>query len=250
MTAELETIAHSSPNHGSRRLPVAMLVLHYTGMESAAAALARLCDPAAEVSAHYLIDEDGTAYALVGEDRRAWHAGAGAWRGWRDVNSASIGIELVNPGHDLGYRAFPEAQMAALETLCRAILSRHAIAPRDVVGHSDVHNRAEILVAPPRTNITRVDAVFGQRRRERLVPSQEQVAVVVEVSDDGHRDAPINQLYTIHNDLKTMRMITAVDGPSDKYTAPPVPQAMGNGATPAPVEVPVTTWQQKDKLFS
>ena len=138
MTAELETIAHPSPNHGPRRLPVAMLVLHYTGMESAAAALVRLCDPAAEVSAHYLIDEDGTAYALVGEDRRAWHAGAGAWRGWRDVNSASIGIELVNPGHDLGYRAFPEAQMAALETLCRAILSRHAIAPRDVVGHSDV----------------------------------------------------------------------------------------------------------------
>lgn len=138
MTPKLETIPHPSPNHGPRRLPVFMLVLHYTGMESAGAALARLCDPAAEVSAHYLIDEDGTAYALVGEECRAWHAGAGFWRGCSDVNSASIGIELVNPGHDLGYRAFPEAQMVALETLCRAILARHAIAPRDVVGHSDV----------------------------------------------------------------------------------------------------------------
>jgi len=138
MTSQVEIIAYSSPNHGPRRLPVAMLVLHYTGMESAAAALARLCDPAAQVSAHYLVDEDGAVYGLVDEDRRAWHAGAGIWRGCSDINSASIGIELVNPGHEWGYRDFPEAQMAALERLCHGILARHAIAPRQVVGHSDV----------------------------------------------------------------------------------------------------------------
>lgn len=138
MTPEVETIAHPSPNHGARRLPVTMLVLHYTGMESGPAALSRLCDPAAQVSAHYLVEEDGRVLALVAEDRRAWHAGAASWRGCADVNSASIGIELVNPGHAFGYRAFPEAQMAALLPLCRGILARHAIAPRDVVGHSDV----------------------------------------------------------------------------------------------------------------
>lgn len=115
-----------------------MLVLHYTGMETAAAALDRLCDPAAEVSAHYLIDEDGAVYCLVPEDRRAWHAGVSCWRGGRDVNDRSIGIELVNPGHEFGYRPFPETQMAALRGLARTILKRHPIPPRNVVGHSDV----------------------------------------------------------------------------------------------------------------
>jgi N-acetylmuramoyl-L-alanine amidase len=127
-----------SPNHGPRSGAVSMLVLHYTGMKSAAEALERLCDPAAAVSAHYLIDEDGTVWCLVPEDRRAWHAGVSSWRGVSDVNDASIGIELVNPGHEFGYRPFPEAQIAALETLCRASLARHPIPPRNVVGHSDV----------------------------------------------------------------------------------------------------------------
>jgi N-acetylmuramoyl-L-alanine amidase len=115
-----------------------MLVLHYTGMTSAAAALERLCDPAAKVSAHYLIDEDGAVLALVDEARRAWHAGVSQWRGHRDINDRSVGIELVNPGHEHGYRRFPEPQMAALIVLSRAIVARHAIAARNVVGHSDI----------------------------------------------------------------------------------------------------------------
>ena len=115
-----------------------MLVLHYTGMESAEAALARLCDPVAKVSAHYLIGEDGDVRQLVDEGRRAWHAGEASWRGNRDINARSVGIELVNPGHEFGYRPFPEAQLAAVEKLALDVVERHAIAPRNVVGHSDV----------------------------------------------------------------------------------------------------------------
>ncbi len=115
-----------------------MLVFHYTGMTSARAALDRLCDPAARVSAHYLIDEDGSVYRLVAEEMRAWHAGESSWRGDSDVNGRSIGIELVNPGHEFGYRRFAEAQMAALEGLAGEVLSRHPIVPRHVLGHSDV----------------------------------------------------------------------------------------------------------------
>ncbi len=129
-----------SPNHGPRPSPgrVDMLLLHYTGMTSAAAALERLCDPASEVSAHYLVEEDGTVWQLVDENRRAWHAGRAFWAGATNINDRSIGIELVNPGHENGYRPFPDAQLAALETLCRAILARHPIAPERILGHSDV----------------------------------------------------------------------------------------------------------------
>jgi len=133
-------IDRPSPNHEPRPdgCEIDILVLHYTGMQSAEAALERLCDPAAKVSAHYLIDEDGTVFRLVDERRRAWHAGVACWRGARDVNDRSIGIELVNPGHEFGYRAFPEPQMLSLRGLARDILGRHAIPPRNVVGHSDV----------------------------------------------------------------------------------------------------------------
>ncbi len=117
---------------------VDMLVLHYTGMETAEAALARLCDPEAKVSAHYMIDEDGTVTRMVDEAARAWHAGVSFWRGHSDINARSIGIELVNPGHEFGYRPFPEAQTAALVDLARDIVRRHAIPARNVVGHSDV----------------------------------------------------------------------------------------------------------------
>jgi len=129
-----------SLNHDARPAgtPVDMLVLHYTGMETAAAALTRLCDPAAKVSAHYLVDEDGSVVRLVGEDRRAWHAGVAFWRGNTDINARSVGIELVNPGHEFGYRPFPEAQTAALIDLARDIVGRHTIPARNVVGHSDV----------------------------------------------------------------------------------------------------------------
>ncbi len=115
-----------------------MLVLHYTGMETARGALERLCDRRAEVSAHYVIGEDGLVFRLVAEDMRAWHAGLASWRGDRGVNARSIGIELVNPGHQLGYRDFPEPQMAALETLARGIVRRHPIPAGNVLGHSDV----------------------------------------------------------------------------------------------------------------
>ncbi|GIL39772.1 N-acetylmuramoyl-L-alanine amidase [Rhodospirillales bacterium TMPK1] len=115
-----------------------MLVLHYTGMRDAASALARLCDPASQVSAHYVVDEDGTIYRLVEETQRAWHAGVSQWRDIRDVNSRSIGIEIVNPGHDFAYHPFPAAQMAAVADLAHDILGRHPIPPRNVVGHSDI----------------------------------------------------------------------------------------------------------------
>lgn len=129
-----------SPNFDPRPdgTPIDMLVIHYTGMENAEAALARLCDPAAKVSAHYVVDEDGTVFQLVDERLRAWHAGVAYWRGRIDINARSIGVELVNPGHEFGYRAFPEPQMAALIELATGILARHPIAPRNVVGHSDV----------------------------------------------------------------------------------------------------------------
>ena len=115
-----------------------MVVLHYTGMETAEAALERMCDPAAEVSAHYMIDEDGTVTLMVDEDKRAWHAGRSYWRGITDINSASVGIELVNPGHEFGYRPFTDAQMESLIPLLADIMHRHRIPRANVVGHSDI----------------------------------------------------------------------------------------------------------------
>jgi len=129
----------SSPNHGPRRTgPVDILLLHYTAMASAAAARDWLCNPASKVSAHYLVDEAGGVFALVPEERRAWHAGHAAWAGERDVNSRSIGVELQNLGHDGGAPAYPEAQIAALIELSRGILARHPIPPHRVLAHSDV----------------------------------------------------------------------------------------------------------------
>lgn len=132
-------IDRPSPNHDSRRgAPIDILLLHYTGMPSTNGALGRLCEPAAKVSAHYLIDEDGAIYRMVPEDRRAWHAGVSFWAGARDVNARSVGIELANPGHEGGLPSFPEAQMAALEQLAGDVLARHPIPPSRVLGHSDV----------------------------------------------------------------------------------------------------------------
>lgn len=129
-----------SPNFDARPDDVAidMVVLHYTGMKTSEAALERLCDPVAKVSAHYLIHENGGGVQLVEEADRAWHAGIASWRGESDINARSIGIELVNPGHEFGYREFPDAQLSALEDLCQDILSRHPIPSRNVVGHSDI----------------------------------------------------------------------------------------------------------------
>ena len=130
-----------SPNRDERPAdagPIDTLVLHYTGMVSAEAALARMTDREAKVSAHWCVGEDGTLWRLVAEERRAWHAGRSEWRGRRAVNDRSIGIELVNPGHEHGYRPFPPAQMDALLDLARAIVARHPIEPRNVVAHSDI----------------------------------------------------------------------------------------------------------------
>ncbi|MEM8825301.1 MAG: N-acetylmuramoyl-L-alanine amidase [Pseudomonadota bacterium] len=134
----MNMIEAPSPNHDERRLPVEIAVIHYTGMTSAAAALARMRDPEAKVSAHYMIAEDGNLVRLVPEERRAWHAGLGFWRGVRDVNSASIGIELANPGHEHGYMPFPDPQIATLEVLLADLLKRHAIRSENVIGHSDL----------------------------------------------------------------------------------------------------------------
>jgi N-acetylmuramoyl-L-alanine amidase len=127
-----------SPNFDERSLPVSMVVLHYTEMKPVGAALERLTDPEAKVSAHYLITEEGGVIRLVPEDKRAWHAGASFWRGIPDVNSASIGIELDHPGHGLGYRGFTDAQIEALIPLLSRIVKQYDIPRANVVGHSCV----------------------------------------------------------------------------------------------------------------
>ncbi|MSP05507.1 MAG: N-acetylmuramoyl-L-alanine amidase [Acetobacteraceae bacterium] len=136
----IDIIDAPSPNHDERTpgQPVDILVLHYTGMKTAQEAIDRLRDPEAKVSAHYVVDEDGGILRLVPEDRRAWHAGMSYWRGAEQINDRCIGIEIVNPGHEWGYREFPALQMAAVYDLCLHVLSRHPIPPRNIIGHSDV----------------------------------------------------------------------------------------------------------------
>ena len=128
----------ASPNHGERKSAIDMIVLHYTGMKSGEDALARLTDPSAKVSSHYLVYEDGRIDQLVPEARRAWHAGLSVWKGITDINSCSIGIEIVNPGQEFGYRDFPDAQIDAVIALCRDIVARHKIPPARVLAHSDI----------------------------------------------------------------------------------------------------------------
>lgn len=131
-------IFEPSPNVDDRDGPVSLLVMHYTGMPSARSAIDLLKSPRAKVSAHYVVDEDGTVYNLVPEARRAWHAGISCWRGQRMLNDASVGIEIVNPGHEWGYRAFAPAQMQAVLELSQGIIARHGIAAGNVVAHSDI----------------------------------------------------------------------------------------------------------------
>jgi N-acetylmuramoyl-L-alanine amidase len=134
----MQFIDRPSPNFDERSLPVTMVVLHYTGMQDAASAIARLADPEAKVSCHYLVAEDGTVVRMVDEAMRAWHAGRSHWRGVTDVNSASVGIEIVNPGHEWGYVPFPDEQIDAVIRLVADIKQRHAITRGNVVGHSDI----------------------------------------------------------------------------------------------------------------
>ncbi len=138
MTDPLVHREQLSPNCNERKLPISMVVLHYTEMKPVETALERMCDPAAEVSAHYCITEEGEVVRLVPEEKRAWHAGLSYWRGHRDVNSASIGIELDHPGHALGYRGFADAQIEALVPLLNRLVKTYDIPRANVVGHSDV----------------------------------------------------------------------------------------------------------------
>lgn len=164
MQSGLTIIETPSPNFDERGAPVSILVLHYTGMQTAEAAIQRLCDPAAKVSAHYLVAEDGTILRMVQEDKRAWHAGKSYWRGHTGLNSISIGIEIVNPGHEFGYRPFPDAQMSSVIPLVAEIKERYGITRGNVVGHSDIaparkqdpgelfpwHSLAKLRLALPR----------------------------------------------------------------------------------------------------
>jgi len=134
----VKVVEADSPNHNERLLPISMVVLHYTGMVDGAAALARLRDPDSGVSAHWLVEEDGRVLRLVDEERRAWHAGRSHWRGVTDINSASVGIEIVNPGHDWGYRPYPADQVAAVVRLVAEVKDRHQVTRGNVVGHSDI----------------------------------------------------------------------------------------------------------------
>lgn len=127
-----------SPNFDDRSLPITMLVLHYTGMPDAASAINWLANPESKVSAHYVVTEDGQVVRMVAEDKRAWHAGKALWRGVSDINSASIGIEIVNPGHEWGYRPFPDTQISALIPLVHDIVTRFGITRGNIVGHSDI----------------------------------------------------------------------------------------------------------------
>lgn len=139
----MEIIASLSPNFDDRKYKIDMLVLHYTGMESGQAALARMCDPKAKVSAHYMVWEDGRIHQLVAEDRRAWHAGVSGWQGNDDLNSRSIGIEIVNGGHDFPLPdgrlpPYPHAQIHALIELCTRLINDYDIPQTRIVGHSDI----------------------------------------------------------------------------------------------------------------
>jgi len=172
MTAMIET---PSPNFDDRTLPITMVVLHYTGMVDAASAIERLADAEAKVSAHYVVTEDGQVIRMVAEEKRAWHAGRSWWRGITDINSASIGIEIVNPGHEFGYRPFPEAQVDAVIELLGGIVPRYGITRGNVVGHSDVaparkedpgelfpwYRLAKLRLALPRPNRNLMDPLWS-----------------------------------------------------------------------------------------
>lgn len=136
--SDLAIVTTPSPNWDKRDRQIDMIVLHYTGMVSGAAALSRLCSAQAQVSSHYLVMETGVIHRLVDDEHRAWHAGVSSWHGDRQTNARSIGIEIVNPGHEWGYRAFPDGQMDAVTTLVDTLVKRYRVSPALVIGHSDV----------------------------------------------------------------------------------------------------------------
>ena len=172
----MTVIEAPSPNFDARALPISMIVLHYTGMQDAESAIARLRDPVAKVSAHYVVAEDGTVLRLVAEENRAWHAGKSHWRTIDDVNSASVGIEIVNPGHEFGYRPFPDEQIASVVQLVMQIKDRYEITRGNIVGHSDIaptrkrdpgelfpwHKLARLRLALPRPTKNLMDPFWSE----------------------------------------------------------------------------------------
>jgi N-acetylmuramoyl-L-alanine amidase len=134
----MKIIERPSPNFDERSRSVDAVILHYTGMKTGEEALERLCDKAAGVSAHYVVEEDGRVFQLVAEDKRAFHAGISSWRGEGEINARSIGVEIVNPGHEWGYRDFPKAQIDSVVALLKMVCTRHNIPAERVLGHSDV----------------------------------------------------------------------------------------------------------------
>lgn len=172
----LDIIAAPSPNFDDRLQPISMIVLHYTGMQDAPSAIARLRDPEAKVSAHYVVAEDGVTLRLVDEHKRAWHAGKSHWREWDLVNDVSIGIEIVNPGHEFGYRPFPDEQIASVIALVASVKERYAITRGNIVGHSDVaparkrdpgelfpwHSLARLRLALPRPTRNLMDPMWSE----------------------------------------------------------------------------------------
>jgi N-acetylmuramoyl-L-alanine amidase len=197
-----------SPNFEPRPSGVAvdMLVIHYTGMESARAALARMRDPGAKVSAHYMIDESGTVYRLVAENMRAWHAGTASWDGESNINDRAIGIELVNPGAEFGYRPFPEPQMKALEQLAGDLLRRHAIPAHRVLGHSDV--------APSRKQDP--GELFDWERLARAgIGLWPEPPLGTEVALGSERPPPITEIQEL---LRRFGYSISVNGEEDEYT--------------------------------
>ena len=138
MSSFPDIIPAPSKNFDERAFPISMLVLHYTGMENGKLALERLTENQSKVSAHYLVEEDGRVFQLVDEKMRAWHAGLSYWSGLTDINSASIGIEIVNGGHDFGLPEFPKQQIETVIHLCQSIKKRHNISDFNIVAHSDI----------------------------------------------------------------------------------------------------------------
>jgi N-acetylmuramoyl-L-alanine amidase len=191
----IEIIDMPSPNFDPRRegAPVDILVMHYTGMRTAGEALARLCDPEAKVSSHYTIDEEGRIYRHVDESKRARHAGESYWAGERDVNSRSIGIEIVNPGHEFGYVPFPEMQIAAVIALSRDILARHPIPTHRVVGHSDVAPSRKMdpgELFPWQAIAENGVGIFPRRLVPDVLPQQGETAFADMLRDFGYGVAP------------------------------------------------------------
>jgi N-acetylmuramoyl-L-alanine amidase len=228
----------ASPNHEQRGNGVGLLVLHYTGMETAQRAVDWLCNPISKVSCHYLIDVDGSIVQMVDEDRRAWHAGTSSWHGVIDINSASIGIEIQNLGHSGGLPVFPRIQMESVAALCLDIMLRFELCPHHVVAHSDVapgrkidpgenfdwdflaeRGIGQMVVAPNRMNVDETLAEAQQNLHnigygvETTGHSDNRTRIVVEALQRRYRRSKVDgvldqQTLAIVNRLNSIQPVT------------------------------------------